>query len=193
MRAARRISRRRTRFLAGIGLSFALLAALGSAIQDFDGGEGRFTLPVALITGGAGSLLAYVVMTAATAEAMRRAAVGEEVRVNVVGRWSTWSPCPTSRWRSPSPTATASPGAWPRAATVALSPDAVVARARVGQPAPTGCLWSNTSPRTMPSAPIVNSRTWVAFLVERALRTVTERRTSCPSRRYSSSTTLSDR
>jgi hypothetical protein len=83
------------------------LAAVGSAIQagffqipafdaveDFDGGEGRFTLPTALIIGGAGSLLAYVVMTAATAEAMRRAEAGEEVGASqayraLLPRWKT--------------------------------------------------------------------------------------------------------
>ena len=52
---------------------------------------------------------------------------------------------------------------------------------------------SNVPPTVMPSGPIVNSRTSVTFLVERAFSTVMARRTSAPSRRYCSSSTLSER
>jgi hypothetical protein len=107
VRAARRIWRRRLGILIRIGLIFVPLAAVGSAIQagffqipafdaveDFDGGEGRFTLPIALIVGGAGSLAAYVVMVAATAEAMRRAEAGEEV-----GAWEAYRAL-RRRWKT---------------------------------------------------------------------------------------------
>jgi hypothetical protein len=107
VRVARRIWRRRLGLLTGIGLIFVPLAALGSAIQagffqiptiravqDFDGGEGQFTLPIALIVGGVGSLFAYVVMTAATAEGIRRADAGEDVSPwgayrALLPRWTT--------------------------------------------------------------------------------------------------------
>jgi hypothetical protein len=107
VRAARRIWRRRLGLLTGIGVIFLPLAALGSAIQagffqippfeavrDVDGGEGRFTLPIALIAGGIGSVVAYVVMTAATAEALRRLEAGQDVRARdayrgLLPRWKS--------------------------------------------------------------------------------------------------------
>ena len=92
VRAARRIYRRNFWLLSRIGLIFVPLAALGSAIQagffqipafealrDIDGEHGRLTLPVALIVGGAGSLIAYLFMAAATAHAIRQAEVGRRV------------------------------------------------------------------------------------------------------------------
>ena len=92
VRAARRIYRRNIGLLTRIGLIFVPLAALGSAIQagffqipafetlrDIGGEEGKLTLPVALIVGGAGSLVAYLVMVAATAHAVRQAEVGRRV------------------------------------------------------------------------------------------------------------------
>jgi hypothetical protein len=107
VRAARRLWRHRLRVSTGIGLIFLPFAALGSAIQagffqipsfsavqEIDGGEGQFTLSIALIVGGAGSLLAFVVMTAATAEAMRRAA--EREAVTAWGAYRALIP----RWKS---------------------------------------------------------------------------------------------
>ena len=107
VRAARRIFRRRLPLLLGIGLIFVPLAAVGSAAQaglfnipafeslvEFDGGEGSLSIPFALLVGGGVSLVAYVVMTAATAEAMRRAEAG--LPVTALGAYRAL----VARWKS---------------------------------------------------------------------------------------------
>ncbi len=89
VRAARRVYGRHIGPMTRIGLIFVPLSALGSAIQSgliwtpslqtASDSDLRIAFPFALLIGGAASLVAYIVMTAATAEAMRQAESGRSI------------------------------------------------------------------------------------------------------------------